>query len=160
MRSYFLGALLAFAALALLLHSDAGAGGSRKSDGKVKASATATKVDAKGEQTVTITLAIDKGWHIYANPVNHKEEFLDGAKTKVKISAKAKVEASVKYPAGATHVDKKSKDQYDIYEGTVKIEAKVKRSGGDTSPLELIIDVQACDSSVCLEPGKLKLMVP
>jgi DsbC/DsbD-like thiol-disulfide interchange protein len=156
MRNYLLGAFIAIAALALVLRTDAG-GGSRKSDGKVKASATATKIDAKGEQTVTITLAIDKGWHIYANPVNHNKEFLDGAKTKVKVSAKVKVEARVKYPFGKTHADKD--DKYDIYEGTVKIEAKVKRSAGDTSPLELVIDVQACDDKVCLEPGKVKLLV-
>jgi len=158
MRSYSLTALLTLAALALVLHADAGAGGSRKSDGKVKATATATKVDAKGEQTVTITLDIEKGWHLYANPVNHNKEFLDGAKTKLKVTAKAKVEASVKYPAGKTHADKD--DKYDIYEGVVKIEAKVRRTAGDTSPLELVIDVQACDNRVCLEPGKVKLMVP
>ena len=50
--------------------------------------------------------------------------------------------------------------KYDVYEGTVKIEAKVKRSAGDASPLEVLIEVQACDDRVCLEPGKLKLMIP
>jgi DsbC/DsbD-like thiol-disulfide interchange protein len=144
------------AMLALALVSDAQ--GSRKSDGKVKATATATKVNDKGEQTVTITLDIEKGWHLYANPVNHNKEFLDGAKTKVKVSAKGNVQASVRYPAGKTHTDKD--DRYDIYEGVVKIEAKVKRSGGDTSPLEVVINVQACNSSICLEPGTVKLMVP
>ena len=40
-----------------------------KSDSVVKATAAAAKPDADGKQTVTLTLAIDKGWHLYANPV-------------------------------------------------------------------------------------------
>jgi DsbC/DsbD-like thiol-disulfide interchange protein len=140
--------------LALALVCDAG--GSRKSDGQVKASAKATKISDKGEQTVTITLEINNGWHLYANPVNH--EFLEGGQTKVTINAKAKPKVRVTYPPGKTIVDKKEK--YDVYEGTVKIEAKVLREAGDTSPLEITVAVQACDKSVCLEPAKIKLTAP
>ncbi len=127
-----------------------------KSGDQVKASATSTKVNAKGTQTVDITLEIKKGWHLYANPVNH--EFLEGAQTRVKVSAKEKVKASVKYPVGKTHVDKKEK--YDIYEGKVTIQVAVQRTVGDASPLDIVIDVQACDSKVCLMPSKIKLQVP
>jgi DsbC/DsbD-like thiol-disulfide interchange protein len=150
--------VLALATVALVWKVEAG---DRKSDSKVKANAKASKANEKGEQTVTITLDIEKGWHLYANPVNHNKEFLDAAKTKVAITAKEKLQSvSVKYPVGKTHVDKDTKDKYDIYEGVVKIEATVKRAAGDTSPLEVTIAVQACDSSVCLEPGKVKLTVP
>ena len=146
---------LALVAFAIVSDSEAG---SRKSDGQVKATATASKIDDTGKQTVTITLDINKGWHLYANPVNHNNDFLDGAATKVTFAAKVKPQASVKYPAGKTIVDKK--DKYDTYEGTVKIEALVKRAEGDTSPLEITISVQACDKNVCLEPGKIKLTIP
>ncbi len=44
----------------------------------VKATATADKPDADGKQTVTITLNIEKPWHLYANPVEVKE-LLDSA---------------------------------------------------------------------------------
>ncbi len=156
MRYQHLGILFALAAAALAWQSDLDAGGN-KSDSKVKAKVEATKIDANGAQTVTVTLDILKGWHLYANPVNH--EFLEGAETKVKITSKAKLKsARVMYPAGKTHIDKKEK--YDIYEGVVKIQAAVQRTPGDTNPLEVVIDVQACDSSVCLQPGKLKFMVP
>ena len=127
-----------------------------KSADHVKANAKATKADDKGVQTVTLTLDIDKGWHLYANPVNH--EFLEGAQTRVKVTAKEKVKANVKYPVGKTHVDKKEK--YDIYEGKVTIEVGIQRTAGDVSPLEIVIDVQACDSKVCLMPSKIKLQVP
>ncbi len=131
------------------------AGGPKSAD-QVKASATATKIDGSGKQTVTISLDIAKGWHLYANPVNH--EFLEGAQTRVKVTAKEKVTASVKYPAGKTHVDKKEK--YDIYEGKVTIQVGVTRTAGDVSPLEVVIDVSACDDKVCLMPSKIKLQVP
>ena len=39
------------------------------SDSVVKATAVADKPGPDGKQTVTLTLAIDKGWHLYANPV-------------------------------------------------------------------------------------------
>jgi hypothetical protein len=147
---------LAFFAAALSWHAEAGGGKLEKSDSKVKATATATKAGADGKQTVTITLDVVKGWHLYANPVNN--EILDDNRTTVKIAAKEKVKVDVKYPAGKTIADKKEK--YDIYEGVVKIQAYVVRTMGDTSPLEINIAVSACDSKVCLLPGTVKLRVP
>jgi DsbC/DsbD-like thiol-disulfide interchange protein len=92
---------------------------------------------------------------LYANPVNH--EFLEAGQTTVKIAAKDKPESvKIRYPAGKTIVDKKEK--YDIYEGVVKIEATVKRASNDTSPLEISVAIQACDSKVCLQPSTLKLV--
>jgi DsbC/DsbD-like thiol-disulfide interchange protein len=148
--------LVAFAFTALNLAASAG---SSKSESKVKASASATKINDKGEQTVTISLIVEKGWHIYANPVNHNNDFLDAARTKVKIEAKSKFNSiNVAYPPGTTHMD--GKEKYDIYKGNVKLEATLKRAAGDTSPLQITIEVQACDSIVCLEPSKVKLVVP
>src|SRR5262245_26080938 len=132
---YLLSIMFALFACALIWHSEVGAG-SRKSDGQVKATATATKVDDKGKQTVTITLDINKGLHLYANPVNHNNDFLDSAATKVTITAKMKPgKIEVKYPAGKTIVDKKEK--YDTYEGVVKIQAVVTRAPRDSSPLDI-----------------------
>jgi DsbC/DsbD-like thiol-disulfide interchange protein len=141
--------------LALACDSHAIAG-SNKSDSKVKATAVASKIGAGGKQTVTITLAIEKDWHLYANPVNHKEEFLEAAQTKVTFaSAKPVKVESIKYPSGMTVVDKA--DQYDVYKGTVKIQASVKRAAGDTGPLEVRIAVNACNKNVCLQPATIKL---
>ena len=57
-----------------------------KSDSVVKATAAAEKPDANGKQVITLTLAIDKGWHIYANPVGAE----DFASVQTTVKAKAK----------------------------------------------------------------------
>ena len=161
MRSQLYGSLitgLTLFGVVFAWNVDAGAGKLEKSDSKVKATATATKAGSDGKQTVTITLDVAKGWHLYANPVNHNNEFLDGNQTTVRIAAKEKIKLAVKYPAGKTITDKKEK--YDIYEGVVKIQADVVRTMGDSSPLDITIAVSACDSKVCLQPGTLKLRVP
>ncbi|MBI3823162.1 MAG: hypothetical protein HY289_10855 [Planctomycetes bacterium] len=125
--------------------------GENKSESKVKATAVASKVGADGKQKVTITIDIEKSWHLYANPVNHNNETLNSAKTTVKISAKESVKFKVTYPKGKTVVDKK--ETYDIYEGVIKIEATVDRTMGDASPLEVSIRLSACNESTCLLPG-------
>src|ERR1700674_4109437 len=57
----------------------------KKSDSVVKVTATADKPDREGNQTITITLDIDKPWRIYANPVNNG--MLASAQTTVKITS-------------------------------------------------------------------------
>jgi uncharacterized protein len=158
MRTQLFGSLLASLTLigaALLWHSDASAGG-LKSDSKVKATATATKPVADGKQTVTITLEIEKGWHIYANPVG--DEDFEGNKTRVNIKAKDKVQFQVAYPAGKVKTEGKLK--FNVYEDKVTIKATVLRTAGDASPLQVSIDVNSCNKGTCLLPGTVKLTVP
>ena len=151
--------LTAFALLVSLGIAWSSQAGSRKSDSQVKASAKASKVDAQGRQTVTITLAINKGWHLYANPVNHNNDLLDGAETKVTFKAGQPVAVkSVEYPVGKTVAE--GKEKYDVYEGVVTIAAELTRAPGDAGPLEITVAVQACDKNVCLAPGKITLRVP
>jgi Disulphide bond corrector protein DsbC len=141
-------------ALVLLGATHADAGG--KSDSKVKASAVATKPDADGKQMVTITLEIEKGFYVYANPANN--ELLEGAELRLKFTAKEKVKADVKYPAGKTIGTKR--EMFDVNEGTVKIEASLKRNNGDTSPLTLRIDYVPANGVGCFLPETIKLTLP
>src|SRR5262245_52409571 len=105
-----------------------------RSASKVKVTATATKPDADGKQTVTITLDIAKGWFLYANPVNN--EFLESAEVRVRVKAKESVKTTVKYPTGSVYSFGKDKEeQFNQYEGVVKIQADVVRTKGDTGPL-------------------------
>lgn len=137
-----------------------------KSDSKVKATATATKPDANGKQTVTITLEIEKGWYLYANPVNFKlggmpEDFFTGLT--ITVTAKKKSKVDVTYPAGTTFKEGEGRleFQYDLYEGCVTIEAAVQRAKGDVSPLEIAVFVDATDRKMfCLLPATIKLTVP
>lgn len=125
----------------------------------VKASAKASKPDADGKQTVTITLEItDKKFHIYANPT--KNDIVAGAATTVAVKANVKPEdVKIDYPAGKLYKDK-SGEKYMIYDGTATIKVHVRRAKGDTSPLELKVTVNACDDSKCLVPGIIKLAAP
>ena len=92
----------------------------------------ASKLDADGKQTVTITLEIDQPWYIYANPMKANTDIFDGNETIVAFKTKDKVKASVKYPAGTQKKD--GKYAYDIYQkGKIVIQAEVQRAVGDTS---------------------------
>ena len=156
------GVLLALtgAAILILATSDRlpAQGAKGKSETKVKATATATKPDADGNQVVTVTLDIEKGWHLYANPVGNDD--LDGAKTIVTVASKVKLQnVKVEYPVGTVHQDKVI-GNYKVYEDRVAIRAHVQRASGDTGPLQVSVKVNACDASKCLPPGEIKLTVP
>ena len=140
--------LLAGLTLIGLLFASAEAGERKvpNSADKVKATATATKPDADGKQTVTITLEIEKGWCIYANPVNHNHEFLDPYRVRVKIKAMNKIKGDVKYPAGTTRRD--GDERFNIHEGVVTFRADVIRAKNDVSPLEITINVQGYSAEV------------
>jgi thiol:disulfide interchange protein len=153
-RLQLLVAAFAVAVLALVLPVYAG----DKSDSKVKAAAKVAKLDGN-KQKVTITIDIEKDWYIYANPV--KAEDFEDNRTRVLIKAKEKVDADVLCPAGKVKEDTKLKLKYNIYEKQVVIEAVVTRTKGDTSPLQVSIDVNSCSQNgVCLLPGTVKLTVP
>src|SRR5258707_8187205 len=71
----------------------------------VKVAASAGKSSDSAKQAVIIQVKIDKGWHIYANPVENEE--VVQAQTTVTIKAAGKtVAASVKYPAGTLYKEK------------------------------------------------------
>ena len=150
--------VLALALPALLLcNAGTALGQAKKSDGVVKVDATADKPDADGKQTITITLDIDKTWHVYANPVQNED--LTSAQTVVSVSSKGKLEnVKVEYPAGKDFGDKDEK--FKIYEGKVVIKAQVKRASGNNEPLEVTIKLQACNDKSCLVPSTIKKEVP
>src|SRR5437588_679821 len=132
--------------------------GAKKSDAVVKVTASADRPDAEGKQLVTISLAIDKGWHTYANPVGLSD--LADVQTTVAITAKTKPDAvKVAYPAGKQIKDKIVGD-YNVYEDKAVIKAVVQRPKGDANPPEVTVKLQACSDQKCLLPATVKLTVP
>ncbi len=104
----------------------------KKSDSVVKIEAKGNKIADDGTQVVTFTLTVDKGWHLYANPVGNPD-LLDNQVT-VALSSKTKLQdVKVAYPAGTVVKDDTVGD-YRIYAGTVKITATVQRQGGLRTP--------------------------
>lgn len=129
----------------------------KKSDTVVKATADAGKLEANGKQTVTLTLKIDDGWHLYANPV--PKDF-PGIPVEVTVDAKVKPSnVNVEYPKGKLVKDAMFGD-HQVYEKTAVIKVNVERAKGDTGPLNLNIKVQTCNDRTCLTPGIIKLNVP
>lgn len=158
-QRYLTTCLFAGAALvACVLLGTAHAGG-KKSDAEVKVNVEAAKPDNAGKLVITIQLDINKGWHIYSNPVGNDD--LAGAQTEVKVGGKTKP-ASVKidYPKGHV-IDDKVLGKYGVYEDKVAIKATVQRADGDTGPLEVSIKFQACnDKGSCLFPATVRKTVP
>jgi DsbC/DsbD-like thiol-disulfide interchange protein len=163
-QTSFLSRRASRAALALtilgivaLLLAPAQAGG-KKSDTEVKASAKADRPDNEGKQTVTLTLTINKGWYIYANPVGN-EDFAANATTVVSIKPKPQAVA-IAYPTGKVKKDTVVGD-YRVYVDEVTIPIQVRRAAGDKGPLELDVRVNACNTKMfCLPPGIIKVTVP
>ena len=151
-RSMVIGVFLALLAT-LVSTTQAG----EKSDSKVKVTAKADKVGADGKQKVTINIAIDKTWYIYANPVK-SEDFEDNATKVTFLKGKDKLKARVDYPVGKEKA--LGKIRFNIYEGTVTIDAVVDRKMGDTGPITVAVEVNSCSGNTCLAPGTVRVTVP
>ncbi len=132
----------------------ASGGGAKRSDSVVKIEAKADKPAADGQQTITLTVRIDEGWHLYANPV--PKDFPGIPITVTFVGKNKPQDVKVDYPKGKTVKDPLVGD-HQVYEGTIKITAKVRRAKGDTGPLEMDVKVQACNKDKCLLPGNVKV---
>ena len=131
----------------------------KKSGSVVKVEAKAGSAGEDGLQNVTITLAIDKGWHIYANPVGFDD--LASSQTTITLSSGKKLgNVRITYPEGKLVKDKVLGGEYKIYENKVTIKASFRREAGDTGPLEVATKFQACNASSCLLPATVKVTVP
>lgn len=154
---YVIGVLALTLAALLLCDAGKASAQAKKSDGVVKVDAKADKPDADGKQTITITLDIEKPWHIYANPVENED--LTSVQTVVSVASKGKLEdVKVEYPAGKLQGEQSEK--YKVYEDKVVIKARIKRASGNDSPLEVTIKLQACNDKSCLVPATIKKELP
>jgi uncharacterized protein len=124
----------------------------------VKATATAGKPDADGKQIVTITMAIDRPWHAYANPVGSKDLASNATKVTIR-GAKMLEEMKVDYPVGQLKKDA-TIGEYRIYEGKTEIKAAIRRAKGDDGPLTASIHINLCDDKTsCLQPATVKVAI-
>jgi len=135
-------------------------GGGKKSDSEIKVSVKTDRPGADGKQTVHLTLTINKGWYIYANPVGN-EDFAANATT---VTVKPKPQGlDVLYPSGKLKKDNVAGQsiEYRVYEERVTIPIQLQRAAGDTSALDVTVRVNACNTKgFCLPPGTIKVTVP
>ena len=135
-------------------------GGPKKSDAVVKVATKAVpeKPGPDGKQVVTVTFAIEKGWHLYANPPGVED--LLPVQTQVAVASKTKPEeVKVEYPEGKVIQDPVF-GKYRIYENKLTIKAMVRRAPGANEPLEVILKFQACNDKQCLLPVTKTVRVP
>ncbi|NBR05710.1 MAG: hypothetical protein EBT92_08055 [Planctomycetes bacterium] len=110
------------------------------------------------EKFVVITLSVEPGYHLYANPVVNPD--LASVQTSVSIKAEGKsIPAKVEYPAGKLVKDDIVGD-YSTYEGTIKIKLRVAVPRNETSPLDVVVKYQACSKKSCLAPAVATLKLP
>ncbi len=113
------------------------------------------KADAMkdGVQTFTVTLAMAKPWHIYANPPLGKN--LAESATTIEILMDGKpLDTTIEYPPGTTLKD--AGGEYQIYSGTIEIRGRVKRTDDGKTPLAARVKIVACNDRNCLLPSTLK----
>jgi DsbC/DsbD-like thiol-disulfide interchange protein len=128
-----------------------------KSESKVKIKTALEKSNTPGVDTVVVQIAIDKGWHIYANPVDN--EGLAKAATLVTVPKAKPDDVKVEYPAGKVVKDKDLGD-YKVYEDKVEIKVHVKRAAGDTGKLQLNVKLMACNDKTCLPSATIMVTAP
>lgn len=130
-------------------------GGPLKSDARVKVKVKSDKSAGDNTETIAITLAVDKGWHVYANPVGLED--LASAQTVVLFTGSAKPEVlKIDYPAGKLVKDSIVGD-HKVYEDQVTIRARVRRAAG---PLTVAVKFQACSDKTCLQAATVKTTLP
>jgi DsbC/DsbD-like thiol-disulfide interchange protein len=124
---------------------------------RVKLEASATKPDADGKQVLTLTLEIQPGWHIYANPVGREAFEKEATTIKASIGGKA-VDLKVDYPPGKVALD--DEGNYRVYEKTVTIKGTLQRDKGDTRPVKVTVGFQSCNDKKCLPHMEIEREVP
>ncbi len=107
-----------------------------------------------------VSVAIGRGWHIYANPAGAPEL----RPTTLKLDPPPAGSASlvdIKYPAGEVKaLASTGSDRAALYEGEVRIKARIRLAeGARPGPLRLTLKLnyQACNDRVCLAPASLEI---
>ena len=104
----------------------------------VQVSAQLGKPDAEGRQVLTVTITIEKGWHIYANPAGATGPI----PTTIRVETATPLrEVQVAYPPGKAKTQ--AGETFRVYENTVVIPVRIQRTvvngQPDTSPLTVTI---------------------
>jgi uncharacterized protein len=108
-----------------------------------------------GEVNVVLTVMIQKGWHLYANPI--EVENLKPTTVVLGPGSPATI-AKVDYPKGDLKLLAGSTEKVPVYEGTITFNARIRlddsvKAGSITLPLR--VRYQACNDRSCLAPASL-----
>ena len=126
----------------------------------VKASATAVQIPAGGSAEATVTLTIQTGYHVNANPPTFS--YLRPTEVLVETGEGVSV-GFITYPNPLTKKFTFAEKPLAVYEGAAAIKVMLKAlpaaaKGPRSLPTKL--SIQACDDQVCYAPGTLELSIP
>ena len=120
------------------------------------------EVAASGTDTfdATVSIYIEEGWHINANPAS-----LPGLiPTAVTFNADVPITVdALTYPPGETMRFAFAEEPLDVYQGAVRLSARIgvePASLTEGTQLYATLYFQACNDTVCLEPGEVALSAP
>jgi DsbC/DsbD-like thiol-disulfide interchange protein len=128
-----------------------------RSDSVVHVTTNGDKRQGDHEE-IKVALAIDPGWHVYANSVG--KDF-PGVPTTVKIEAKPEpADVLIDYPEGTLVRDAFVGDHY-VYENATSIKLIVRwPDKANHHPFDVLVRLQACSKQKCLLPANVKVRVP
>ena len=118
----------------------------------VKATAKGTSLGDRDE--ILVTLTIDPGYHLNANPVS-----IDYLIPTV-VTVPTAPDATITYPIGHIFKPKFSPEGISVYEGSIEIRVEAPKgrlASATSTPLR--IDVQACTAQICLPSATLTTSV-
>jgi uncharacterized protein len=126
----------------------------------IRASGTAAHVRIAGAvrasaTTVAVTLQIDAGYHVNANPAS--EDYLIATA----LSFEGLGPVRIAYPQAVPFKPSFVKTAIDVYEHTPVVVATFAAGAlDDTRVLRGSVHVQACNDQICLPPSKLAVSIP
>lgn len=130
----------------------------KRSDDVVKVRATVDHSVPQGLRRVIIVLAIENGWHVYANPVGPEE--LRDAQTSIALIGESSTRIdSIDYPPG---IEKRNEviGTYRVYQGEVSVPVTLRPIAGADEAPRLVIRFQACSDRACLPPAQVQVQLP
>ncbi len=126
-----------------------GAGAAAMPDTALHVHVEATLREGDGARELAVTLRVDPGYHVNANPASST----DLVATTLRVAGLEA--AAIRYPGAVTLRPSFTPATLDVYEGTARIIAPLLPEAGDTRPVAGSVDVQACTMTLCLPPATL-----
>jgi len=118
---------------------------------RVKATAVARTAGA--EDALRVELAIERGWHLNANPASYAYLI------PTELAVEGIIPLRVRYPASVRFAPRFVPEAIDVYEGRVVIEAFFAKGALARRGMVAQIKVQACSDTVCLPPETVAVPV-
>lgn len=116
--------------------------------------ATGAVKTTDGGDEATISLEIDEGYHVNANPASF--DYLIATT----VEFKGVKPTEIAYPRPVRFKPAFATDGLDVYEGTVTISAKfAKDSLAKTDKVETSLTAQACTDRICLPPSEIPVSI-